>query len=93
MIDPSLLTLLGGAGGIGLLVRSALYYFDRERDRRLLYRAYMDSREAKDVEVIARGLRALREVDRPVKPSVRAPRAIEAPKPDAPPGSEPSRAA
>ena len=104
MIDPTLVTVLsglGGAGGVGLFVKLVLKSISDERDRQVLYCTYMDSRQPEDVEAVARSLRMLRyrrfeernrgkaaaEVPKP-------PRAIEASQPDAPPsGDGPPQAA
>jgi hypothetical protein len=88
-----LVTLLGGAGGIGLLVKSVLYYIDRERDRRALLQVLKD-RDARDVEAVARGLRTLRWKDaeepdeKPAEGTPKPPLAIESARPDAPPGGD-----
>ena len=100
MIDPALVTLLGGAGGVCYAFRAMLKYIDRERDRKLV-RDILDKHKVEGVDAAARGLRALRwrDADDPEdKPMVEVSKpqlAIEAPKPkpDPPLGDEPNKAA
>jgi hypothetical protein len=96
LLDPSLVTLLGGAGGIGLLVKSVLHYVDRELDRRALLKV-LKCGDPADVEAVARGLRSLRwrdvgkpDEDKTVVEPAKLPLVIEAPKPNEAPGDEPS---
>ena len=91
---PYLVPLLSGSG----VLAGALRLIDRERDRRFV-RDMATRDEHADLDASARALRALRWRkigDCDTKPAVEASKptlTIEASKPDAPPGTDPSRAA
>ena len=88
MIDPSWVTAIGGllgAGGLGYLLRTALKYLDRERERYFRKRehdrdleALMKLAEAKtpdDARKLAEAMRVLREIEQHTvleKPTVQA---------------------